>query len=265
MPVAEANGQRLHYETRGEGDPLILVMGLGADKVAWALQVPALSERHTVVTYDNRDVGQSSRASGAYEVADMADDLLALADELGFDSFHLVGLSMGGAIAQRAVLRAPGRVRTLSLLVTFAYGGPWAQARVRLWREILPLLSVEQRTDLLMHQVHSQEFFENAQFFEIVRNAILQNPHPQEVEAFLRQMEASSRHDAREELRSLDLPVLVVGAEHDLMVPVWKSRELAELIPGARYEVLERAGHALNVERAEELNRLLLDFIAEHS
>ena len=259
MPVAEANGQRLHYEQRGEGDPLILVMGLGADKVAWALQVPALSERHTVVTYDNRDVGQSSRATGGYEVADMADDLLALADELGFDSFHLVGMSMGGAIAQRATLRAPERVRTLSLLVTFAYGGPWAQARTRLWGEILPLLSEEQRVDLLMNQVHSQEFF------EIVRNAILQDPHPQEVEAFLRQMEASSRHDAREELRSLDLPVLVVGAEHDLMVPVWRSRELSELIPGARYEVFERAGHAVNLERAEQLNQLLLDFIAEHS
>jgi pimeloyl-ACP methyl ester carboxylesterase len=249
----------------GDGEPLILVMGLGADKVAWALQVPALAERHRVVTYDNRDVGQSPRMDGSYEVADMAGDLLALADELGLDSFHLVGLSMGGAIAQRAALAAPERVRTLTLIVTFAYGGPWALARARLWREILPLLSAEQRTDLLMHQVHSQSFFENTQFFEIVRNAILQNPHPQEVEAFVRQLDASSRHDAREELRGLDLPVLVVGAEHDLMVPVWKAREVAELIPGARYEVFERAGHAVNLERAEELNELILDFVAEHS
>jgi 3-oxoadipate enol-lactonase len=94
---------------------------------------------------------------------------------------------------------------------------------------------------------------------------MLQNPHPQPPEAFARQLAASSRHDARDRLGSLSLPVHVIGSEHDILVPVWKARELAELIPGARLTVIENAPHGANVERAEEFNRLVLDFIAEGS
>ena len=109
MPHAEVNGQRLYYEVTGEGDPLLLVMGLAGDTVAWALQVGEWSKTHRVIAFDNRDVGQSSYADGPYEIADMASDTLALADHLELDTFHLVGLSMGGMIAQEIALRAPER------------------------------------------------------------------------------------------------------------------------------------------------------------
>src|SRR5204863_3771501 len=89
MPFADANGQRLYYEVAGEGEPLLMVMGLGADHLAWALQVPALGEHFQVVTYDNRDCGQSSYAEGPYEITDLAADAVALADALELDSFHL--------------------------------------------------------------------------------------------------------------------------------------------------------------------------------
>ncbi len=92
---------------------------------------------------------------------------------------------------------------------------------------------------------------------------MLQNPHPQAPEAFARQLDASSRHDARDRLGELRMPTHVIGAEHDILVPVWKSRELAELIPGSKLTVLEACPHGLNLERAEEFNRLVLDFIAE--
>ena len=100
MPFADANGQRLYYESHGEGEPLVIVMGLAADHLAWAMQVPEWSKHYRVIEFDNRDVGQSSYAEGPYEIADMARDTLALADELGLDSFHLLGMSMGGTIAQ---------------------------------------------------------------------------------------------------------------------------------------------------------------------
>ena len=122
MPTIEANGQTLYYEDHGEGEPLLCVMGLAADVLAWALQVPAFSARHRTVVFDNRDVGRSSLAAGAYEIADMARDALALADGLELERFHLLGVSMGGAIAQEMALPAPERVRTLTLAVTFARG-----------------------------------------------------------------------------------------------------------------------------------------------
>jgi 3-oxoadipate enol-lactonase len=94
---------------------------------------------------------------------------------------------------------------------------------------------------------------------------MLSNAHPQRPEGFARQLEASSHHEARDRLGALSMPVHVVGAEHDILIPVWKSRELAELIPGAKLTVIERAPHGVNLERAEEFNRVVLEFIAEHA
>src|SRR5438046_9104352 len=99
MPIAEANGQRLYYEVQGEGEPLLMVMGLGADHLAWALQVGPLSEHFRVVTFDNRDCGQSSYSEGPYEITDLAADASGLADALELDRVQLAGAPMGGGSA----------------------------------------------------------------------------------------------------------------------------------------------------------------------
>ena len=261
MPHADANGQRLYYEEHGEGEPLILIMGLSADHVAWALQVHEFAKQFRVVSFDNRDVGQSSHAEDDYEIADMADDTLGLADALGIDSFHLVGASMGGAIAQEVALRAPERVRTLTLAVTYG-GSAMGELRTRLWGPQAMRASREEHVDELMMRGYSEQFFENPKMVQRMRQLILDNPHPQPPEAFVRQLSASGRHDVRDRLGELSMPVHVIKAEHDMQVPPWKSDELAELIPGAELTTLERAPHLANVERADEFNRAVLDFIA---
>jgi len=265
MPTVEVNGQTLYYEVHGEGEPLLCVMGLSADTLAWMLQVPAFSAGYRTVIFDNRDVGRSSIAEGPYEIADMARDALALADALELGSFHLLGVSMGGAIAQEMALAAPERVRTLTLAVTFPAGGAWARKLSEVWAARVRRASREERVDELMLLTFSEAFFENEAQAEWVRSLVLQNPHPQEAEAFVRQLEACGRHDARERLRWLELPTHVIGAEHDILVPIWKSRELADLIPGARLTVLPGAPHGVNVETAEQFNRAVLDFIAERA
>src|SRR3954447_14831196 len=134
MPTADVNGQTLYYELYGEeGEPLLAVMGLAANTLAWTLQMHPFGERHRAVFFDNRDVGQSSMADGPYGIADMAADALALADHLGLDQFHLVGVSMGGAIAQEMALAAPERVDTLTLAVTWPGGGAWARRLSEVW------------------------------------------------------------------------------------------------------------------------------------
>jgi 3-oxoadipate enol-lactonase len=265
MPTTEANGQTIYYDVQGEGEPLICVMGLAADTLAWALQVPAFSARHRTVVFDNRDVGQSSMSEESYEISDMAADALALADVLELDSFHLLGVSMGGAIAQEMALAAPERVRTLTLAVTFAAGGRWSRTLSAVWGARVARMSREERVDELMLMTLSEAFFENAEGVAFLRGMMLQNPHPQPADAFARQLDAASRHDAREGLASLDIPTHVIGAERDILVPVWKSKEVAELIPDARLTVLDACPHGLNLERAEEFNRAVLDFIAERA
>jgi 3-oxoadipate enol-lactonase len=261
MPTIQANGQTLYYEVHGEGEPLLLVMGLAADTMAWAMQVPALSAHYRTIIFDNRDVGQSSMAAAPYEITDLAQDTLSLADALELESFHLVGASMGGAIAQEVALAAPDRVRTLTLAMTWPRGGAWAAKLSELWSARVEHMSREERVDELMLLTLSEDFFENADGVAWLRDVMLQNPHPQSADAFARQLDASSRHDTRERLGRLALPTHVIGAEHDILVPVWKSRELAELIPGAQLSVIDAGPHGANLENAEEFNRLVLDFL----
>jgi 3-oxoadipate enol-lactonase len=265
MPTIEANGQTLYYEVHGEGEPLLCVMGMSADTLAWALQVPTFAASHRTVIFDNRDVGQSSMADAPYEIADMAKDTLALADALELDSFHLLGMSMGGAIAQEMALAAPERVRTLTLAVTFAAGSAWARKLSEVWGQRVRKLSHEERVDEMMLLTFSERFFDDQGTALWLRNMMLANPHPQPAEAFIRQLEASARHDAREGLRALDLPTHVIGSEYDMLVPVWKSRELVELIPGAQLTVIPEAPHGATAERAEEFNKAVLDFIVERA
>ena len=277
MPTAEVNGQTIYYEVHapqgdpqgghafGQDEPLLCVHGLSVNTLGWALQVQAFAERHKTVIFDNRDVGQSSMAEGDYEVADMAADALALADSLELESFHLLGILMGGAIVQEVALKVPERVRTLTLTVTFASGGAWGRKLGAVWGARRQKQSLEEHIDELLLLNLSEEFYENAEAVEYIRGMMLADPHPQPPEAFARQLRASSKHDAREGLGSLAMPVHVIGGEHDILVPVWKSRELHELIPGSKLTVLPGAPHGVSLERAAEFNPLVLDFMAEQA
>jgi pimeloyl-ACP methyl ester carboxylesterase len=263
MAIAEVNGQRLYYEVHGEGEPLLCVAGLACDTLAWIPQVQAFAATHRTVIFDNRDVGQSSRAEAPYAIADMAVDALALADHLELDEFHLLGISMGGAIAQEIVLAAPERVRTLTLAVTFSTSGAYARQFARTWAARVRQISREQHIDELMLLNHSEAFFENQEMVDFIRTAILNNPHPQEPEAFGRQLTACAGVNSHERLAGVTAPTHVIGGDHDILVPVWKSREIAALIPDAKLTVLDAAPHGLSLERAEEFNSAVLGFIRE--
>lgn len=265
MPFADVNAVSLYYEEQGVGEPLICIQGLATDHQAWVLQVPAFAARHRTVVFDNRDVGQSTRLDGPYEVAEMAEDTLALADHLGIEAFHLLGVSMGGAIAQHVALAAPERVRTLTLGVTWAGSGAYAAEKTRLWALECDRFTRDEFIDSLMLLNFSEAFYENPEGVAFVRQMIRDNPHPQEPAAFRRQAEASAGHDLRGRLNDLPMPVHVIAGEHDIVLPHWKSEELAAEIPGARLTVVPRAPHGLNIERAEEFNDAVLGFIAEHS
>ena len=264
MAELDRGGSTLYYEEHGAGEPLLCVMGLAADTMAWTLQVPAFAERHRTIIFDNRDVGRSSQVDGAYEIADMAQDALALADELSLESFHLLGASMGGAIAQEVALAAPERVRTLTLAVSFGGGGAYGRALAENWGARVMKLTREEHVDELLLLTLSEGFFDTDGAVDFVRRMTLQNPNPQAPEAFRRQLWASSRFEARDRLGTLSMPVHVIGAEHDILIPVWKSVELAGLIPGARLTIVERAAHGVQLERAQEFNDFVLDFIQDN-
>ena len=265
MPHAALNGLEIHYDVHGEGEPLVCVHGLGCDRRAWALQIQPFSQLYRSVFFDNRDVGQSSLATHDYSTADMAQDVLALADHLELERFHLLGISLGGMIAQQVALAAPERVRTLTLAVTHGGVGKGGQLRGHLLGSYARHLPIEDRVDNLLYLCYTERFFENDELYQFMRNALLDNPYPQPPEAFARQAWASANHDVRDRLHELQMPVHVIGAERDLMVPVWKSRELAGLVPGAKLSVIERQGHGVMWEDAERFNTLVTEFLAQNA
>jgi len=262
MPFADANGLRLFYEEHGAGDPLLLIMGLATDHTGWMLQVPALSARYRTIAFDNRDVGRSATADGPYEIADMAADALALADHLGLGAFHVLGVSMGGAIAQELALRAPERVRTLQLAVTWAGSGRYGLEKARLWADEVRVRPREDFLDSLLLVNLSEAFYENPDAVAYTRRLMLDNPFPQDPEAFVRQSDACGRHETRDRLGELDVPTHVISGEHDVLLPNWKQKELADLIPGAKLTVIPGAPHGANIERAQEFNDAILGFLA---
>jgi 3-oxoadipate enol-lactonase len=262
MPHADLNGLEIHYDVHGEGDPLICVHGLACDRRAWALQIEPFSQQFQAVFFDNRDVGQSSQATHDYTTADMAQDVLALADHLELGSFHLLGISLGGMVSQQVALAAPERVRSLTLAVT--HGGVQKAGRLRghLLGSYARHLPPEDQIDNLLYLCYTEAFFENEAMYDFMRTALLENPYPQAPEAFARQAGAGARHDVRDRLHELSMPVHVIGAERDLMIPVWKSRELASLIPGSKLTIIERQGHGVIWEDAVSFNTAVTEFLA---
>lgn len=168
---------------------------------------------------------------------------------------------MGGAIAQELALGWPDRVRTLTLCVTWAGSGKWGREFSRLWSRQVERTPHEEHVDNLLRLSLSEDFYENEEGVKWIRQMTLDDPHPQPIEGFVRQLQSMGRHEARQRVAGLSMPVHVIGAEHDILVPVWKSRELAELVPGARLTVIDGAAHAINLERPEELTEAVLAFL----
>jgi pimeloyl-ACP methyl ester carboxylesterase len=147
--------------------------------------------------------------------------------------------------------------------VTWSGSSAYSRRLSEVWGARVRQVSREQHIDELMLLSQSEEFFDNPDMVAFIRTAMIDNPHPQPPEAFCRQLEACGRHDTRDRLGTLTMPTHVIGAERDILVPIWKSEEIASLIPGAKLTVLPRAPHGTSLERAEEFNSTVLAFIRE--
>ena len=260
--IETGSGATIYYEEHGSGEPLLCVTGLATDTLGWALQVPTFSQRHRTVIFDNRDVGQSSMVTGSYEVADMARDALDLADAIGLDSFHLLGLSMGGAIAQELALTAPEWVRSLTLVSSFARPDARLEAILEAWRLIYPILGPRNFAQQSWPWLFTWRFFERPSAFRNLQRYAENYPRPQEPDAFIRQARVTIGQDRRERLAALRIPTLVIAGAEDALVPPYLGRELADHIPGARYAALPGVGHSANLEGRAEFNRLVKEFRA---
>jgi pimeloyl-ACP methyl ester carboxylesterase len=249
----------LFHTRRGAGQPLLLIQGMSGTHRSWG--EPFLTELERdfdVVAYDHRGVGSSPRAEAPFTIRELADDAATLLDGLGWDSAHVLGISMGGMVAQELALAHPDRVRTLALGCTYA-GGPGSSLTSQPVAERLGAAWTSGDRDRAIRTMYdinvSAGFREDDSRYERFREMALSVPVALEV--IMLQGQAIMGHDTSARLGDITAPTLVIHGDVDEMLPVDNARIIASRIPGARLEELEGVGHLFWWEQPERSADLL--------
>ncbi len=283
----EVNDINIYYEIHGEGEPLLLIEGLGYSTWMWFKQIPAFSREYKVIIFDNRGVGNTDKPDSEYTIGMMADDTAGLLKALGEDSAHVLGVSMGGFIAEELALRYPDMVKSLVLVSTSSAGKGSMPMGSNLWSSFVKLwglmpdvlefsgkgsipminsfgLTPEKRIRYGLSLAFTPEYFEtHAEEVDRIVGWRLANPQPSY--GWKRQLMAGIGFEASDRVSRIKALTLVVTGSEDRVVLPESSKRLAEEIPNSRIVTLEGTGHLLFIEKAEEFNKIVLNFLHEAS
>jgi 3-oxoadipate enol-lactonase len=263
MPYARASdGVRLHYDVRGRASApaVLLIQGLGADKHGWDMQRYVLSTMYRVIALDNRGAGRSDKPFGHYSLEQMADDAIAVMDAVGVERAHVVGASMGGAIAQIIALKHPARVMSLTLACTACRNHPWRVELLTSWA----VHASERGMGAMAREaarwvIGPRSFRRLLPLFGWLGPLAMGRPS----HAFVAQVRAILATDEEQsaQLADVTVPALVMVGNQDILTPRGDSEELAELLPNSELVVISGAAHGFMVEHATTFNRVLIEFL----
>ncbi len=263
MPYARTSDSiRIHYEVFGRvnAPAVLMIQGLGADKHGWDLQRFALGATHRVIAFDNRGSGRSDKPFGHYSLEQMAADAIAVLDAVGVERAHVVGASMGGAIAQIIAVRHGERVRSLTLACTACRNHPWRTELIQGWAT-----KATEQGMVAMASEAARWVIGPRSFRRFIPAIGWLGPlgFGRSSYAFAAQVRAilNTDDELAEELSLLDIPTLVIVGNQDILTPRGDSEELAERIPNAELVVISGAAHGFMVEHASTFNRVLFDFL----
>ena len=259
MTIANVGEIEIDYERSGSGPPLLLIMGMSGTALNWGEPfLEALRRDFEVIVYDHHGVGASSRLEGPITIVEMAEDTVGLLDALEIDSAHIVGISMGGMIAQELALAHPARVRTLMLGCTYCGGegssfmSPELSARLAEARrsgDRERALRTAWEANVSAAMVDNQDAFGDYLAVSHRRSVALSV-----IEA---QTQAIRAHDTSARLSGLTMPTLVIHGTADQILPVQNGRLVASHIPGSRLEIFEDVGHLFFWERPDRSAELV--------
>jgi pimeloyl-ACP methyl ester carboxylesterase len=268
MPKVKVGDINMYYEIHGEGEPLVFIVGLGANLSASFLDIPAFSHRYKVVLFENRGAGRSDAPAVPYTMAMMADDTVGLMDVIGIDNAHIMGRSLGGMIAQHIALLHPRRVKSLILMSTDC-GGPHYKSDPEYMNffsdtEQMNKLSPEERYRQNMRWLVSQEFIDSNP--AIIRESFdNQAQYPTPPQGFAGQMQAIEGHNTYDHLPEIKAPTLIIHGDADQVNPMENARTLASRIPGAELVVMKNMRHLFMLEAQDETTRIILNFLKRHT
>lgn len=267
MPKASVNGIELCYEVQGQGEPLVLVTGLGGGRGGWFFQIRAFRKHYEVVTYDARGMGRSGGANTLCTTRMMADDAVGLMDHLAIERAHILGVSLGGMVAQEVAINCPQRVNKLVLASTTPGGGEVLEAHPELraalgLAEGSPARIDARKVDLgrLMGVLNSLAF--NGAFYRLAVGR-LATVYMKSVAAkgFVAQFEAALGHNTLDRVHLIQAPTLVIAGAADRLVSPRCSEVLASRIPHSKLVLVEGGSHTLVAEKRHRFNQEVLDFL----
>lgn len=263
----QVNGLKFHVQTFGSGVPIIMIMGLGAPGDKWKHNYELLSKWFQCIVPDNRGAGLSDKPEvESYTTKQMADDIIGIMDALGIEKAHVMGVSMGGAIAQQVALKVPDRVISLILTSTFASVSPAFKKALNLICDLKEDTdpAVLKQLNLWMTygqytQIHHPEKIEKS----IEEDAAY--PYPMPVYAYKAQCGACLSHNTADRLHELKMPVLIAAGAKDLFMNIEKTMELVHGIPQAEFYLAPEGGHVHQWEYPEPYDSVVLGFLMKHT
>lgn len=262
--VKASDGCSIYYEVRGSGEPLILIEGLGYAHWMWVKQLP-LSNYLKLIIFDNRGAGLSDKPKGPYTMDMFTEDVLTLMGHLGIDKAFLWGVSMGGMIAMYFAYKHPDRVKGLILGETnFGIRSlpPSKEALEVLMKPPTPAKDKRQLIFERMSVAFSRKFLK--EHVDIINEIIeLRMNFEEDPEAYNSQLAAVLNFDFKDHLKDITIPTLIVTGDEDYVVNPQNSYIMNELIPNSKLVILKGAGHLAIIERADDYNNLVLNFIKD--
>jgi pimeloyl-ACP methyl ester carboxylesterase len=266
MPRVRVADISIHCETYGQGEPLVLIMGLGGGSSLWWRQVDFFSPEYQVVVYDSRGVGRTDKPDTPYSMDVLVGDAAGLLERLGIASAHIYGVSMGGMVAQELALRYPELVSSLVLGATTCGGGHAAMPSQETLQKLFGImtLSPEEAVKVATSVTFSPTFIERHP--DKINDWLIKGAEsPPSPMGFKRQAEAAAGFDTYDRLPQIRVPTLILAGTADQLIPSDNSRILASRIPDAKLVLFEGAGHGYLWEAEEEANRTVHDFLRKHS
>jgi pimeloyl-ACP methyl ester carboxylesterase len=261
MPFSECTGLRIHYEVRGVGAPLLLLNHIGASQLGWRDEfLAALEEHFTLILPDYRGTGHSDKPDVPYTLRDLAQDTVGILDTLRQQRVHLLGLSMGGAVAQELVLLAPERVDHLVLVGTFC--GPRKSVppdpAVRQRFAQRAGLPRQEQIKVVLPVYYSQAFIDSHEALLVALTARGTQETPPHT--LVRQTEAVQQFDSYDRLAAIHQPTLVIHGTADPIIPCANAHILAERLPYARVVLIPGVGHVPMTEQPDCVAHLVQEF-----
>ena len=266
MPTIKVNDITINYDQQGSGEPLILIPYLAADSACYAFQLAEYAKHFTCISVDPRGAGETDKPEGTYSMELFADDISGFMTELGVESAHISGLSLGAAVGIWLAAKYPEKVKSLSLHSGWIKTDSFMKTVVESWQVLARALGSVPEMIIrgIFPWCFTPEFYVgNSEYIQTLAGFVRSRPE-QPVDAFIRQSEAVLAHDVEARLRDVNVPTQITIGEDD-MISARFGAPLKDNIRGSELIVFESCSHAPIYEKVEEFNQKTLDFLQRHS